>query len=283
MPRGEARTESPPSCSEPWASPVFRWAGSKRKLIPILMANTPSHYNRYFEPFAGSACLLFALKPASGVLNDINQDLVDSYDLIRRHPRLLARELHALPRTKREYYRQRSLDTTKIDEFQRAVRFVYLNRYCFNGVYRTNRDGRFNVPRGKRTGKIPEESKFYRCAVGLRNVELRSLDFEACLKDVKRGDFVYLDPPYSTTDRARYGEYGYASFQPIDVPRLVETLKHLDIVGAKFLLSYAGGSYTQDAFSQWHCKTIQVRRHVAGFVDHRTSVCELIVSNYEAE
>ena len=246
------------------------------------MSSAPEGYTRYFEPFAGSACLLFALKPESAVLNDINEHLVGSYEVLRDHPRLLARGVHSLPQTKREYYRQRSIDTDEIDDLERAIRFVYLNRHCFNGVYRTNREGRFNVPRGDRTGNIPAERSFYRCSVVLRDTELRALDFEECLADVKKRDFVYLDPPYSTSDRARYGEYGYASFQPIDVPRLAIVLKRLDRCGAFFLLSYAGGEDVENAFSEWNCRSIRVRRHVAGFVDHRTTVKELLVSNYDS-
>lgn len=264
----------------PWADPILRWAGSKRKLVPTLLQNTPKTFGRYFEPFAGSACYLFALRPTEAVLNDINDQLVESYKVLKRHPRLLARAVHSLPVTKREYYRQRSLDASRIDDFQRAVRFIYLNRNCFNGVYRTNRAGEFNVPRGNRTGSVPDESKFYRCSVALRDVELRSVDFEECLADATKGDFVYLDPPYSTTDRARYGEYGYASFQPIDVPRLADVLQQLDSAGVRFLLSYSGGNTSKKAFKHWVCKTVKVRRHVAGFAGSRGNVHELLVSNF---
>jgi len=267
--------------SEAWASPILRWAGSKRKLIPKLLTSAPTNYKRYFEPFAGSACFMFALRPNPAILNDINPHLIESYEVLRHHPRKLSRAVHALPKTEREYYRQRSRDVSKLGEFERAIRFIYLNRHCFNGVYRTNRNGDFNVPRGKRTGNIPEEAKFYRCAIALRSVELRSMDFVECLADVKGGDFVYLDPPYSTSDRARYGEYGYASFQPIDVPRLVNTLTDLDNLGAHFLLSYAGGAEVERAFRPWSCEKIKVRRHVAGFAGHRGSVSELLVSNYD--
>ena len=247
------------------------------------MANSPERYRRYIEPFAGSACLLFALRPGKAVLNDINNELVSAYRILRDHPRLLARGVHALPQSKREYYKQRAKDVDELSDLDRAIRFVYLNRHCFNGVYRTNREGRFNVPRGDRTGSIPTEQSFYRCSIVLRDTQLKSVDFEECLAKVKKGDFVYLDPPYSTSDRARYGEYGYASFQPIDVPRLVEVLRRIDQVGASFLLSYAGGDDEELAFSRWSCRAIRVRRHVAGFADHRGTVSELLVSNYEAQ
>jgi DNA adenine methylase len=268
---------------EPWTSPILRWAGSKRKLLPTLMTNAPASYGRYIEAFAGSACLLFALHPKSAVLNDINEQLIESYTVLRDHPRLLARGVHSLPSTKKEYYRQRSLDASALTPLDRAIRFIYLNRNCFNGVYRTNRQGVFNVPRGKKTGSTPREQDFYRCSVALRYTDLRALDFEGCLADVKKSDFVYLDPPYSTSPRPRYGEYGYASFQPIDVARLVGVLRRLDSLGAYFLLSYAGGRSVQRSFTEWNCQSIRVRRHVAGFVDHRTVVDEILVSNYDPQ
>ena len=267
----------------PWSPPILRWAGSKRKLVPTLMTNAPANYKRYIEAFAGSACLLFALHPKSAVLNDINEQLIESYSVLRDHPRLLARGVHALPNTKREYYRQRSLDTSTLQPLDRAIRFIYLNRNCFNGVYRTNRQGVYNVPRGKKTGNIPSEQEFYRCSIALRDTDLRALDFETCLADVKKGDFVYLDPPYSTSSRPRYGEYGYASFQPIDVTRLVNVLQTMDQRGAHFLLSYAGGKSVKRSFSGWNSQSIRVRRHVAGFVDHRTVVDEILVSNYDPQ
>lgn len=266
-----------------WADPVLRWAGSKRKLVPVLLEVAPSNYQRYIEPFAGSACFLFALRPPQAVLNDINPHLIEMYEVLRRHPRRLARGVHALPATKCEYYRQRSLGTVELGDLQRAIRFVYLNRFCFNGVYRTNRQGHFNVPRGERTGGVPHESKFYRCAVAIRGADLRAIDFEACLHDVQKDDFVYLDPPYSTSDRARYGEYGYASFQPVDMSRLVDVLKQIDAAGARFLLSYAGDPEVEKALGKWNLKAIDVRRHVAGFAGHRTKVRELLVSNYKFE
>ncbi len=272
-----------PSSTEPptpWSPPILRWAGSKRKLVPTLMTNAPDNYERYIEAFAGSACLLFALHPKRAVLNDINVHLIESYTVLRNHPRLLARGVHALPNTKSEYYRQRSLDTSTLAPLERAIRFIYLNRNCFNGVYRTNRLGVFNVPRGKKTGSIPSEKEFYRCSVALRDTDLRAMDFENCLADVKKGDFVYLDPPYSTSSRPRYGEYGYTSFQPIDVTRLVGVLRRLDQLDAFFLLSYAGGKAVKRSFGEWNCRSIRVRRHVAGFVDRRAVVDEILVSNY---
>jgi DNA adenine methylase len=190
-----------------WTPPLLRWAGSKRKLLPELMRHVPEAFERYVEPFAGSGCLFFSLRPRKAVLGDINSELIETYRTIAKHPKLVARSLHALRGDKRTYYRLRDHYAPE-SPVDRATRFVYLNRHCFNGVYRINRAGRFNVPRGNRTGGIPSEAEFYRCSIALRGTELRAGDYRTCLADIGSGDFVYLDPPYASRRRNTHGEYG---------------------------------------------------------------------------
>jgi DNA adenine methylase len=177
------------------------------------------------------------------------------------------------------YYRIRDCDVTNLTSIGRAAHFIYLNRYSFNGVFRTNKHGHFNVPKGRNTGSVPSEAQFYRCAFGLRNADLRAADFAECLSDVQRGDFVYLDPPYSTSVRPTYGEYGYGSFENKDLSRLVDCLRQIDAAGAVFLMSYSMTSGIQKEISKWSYLSIPVRRHVAGFSRFRLPVTELLVSN----
>lgn len=267
------------SAMTPWASPVLRWAGSKRQLLPRLLHAIPKTFGRYVEPFAGSATLFFALRPSLAVLGDLNSELVQAYTIIKRHPRIVHRGIASLPNTARYYYRSRSVSPHLLTPMERAVRFVYLNRFCFNGVYRTNRRNEFNVPRGKSTGALPSEASFYRVSVALRNADLRAGDFVTTLSDLRPSDFVYLDPPYDT-GRRRHGEYGYGSFSAEDFGRLVELLQWIDKVGAMFLLSYADTSPVRGLTGQWRQQRVRVRRHVAGFARHRSTVRELLVSNY---
>lgn len=265
-----------------WERPLLRWAGSKRRLVPTLQTIAPAKWNRYVEPFVGSACLFFALRPISAILGDRNEHLINAYDVLRQHPRILARQVHALPMTENEYYRVRAIPFKELTDFDRAVHFVYLNRLCFNGVYRTNRKGEFNVPLGSNTGGIPSEQHFYRCSIALRNAVLNPGDFESTCALASKGDFVYLDPPYSSKTRAGYGEYGYDSFQEIDMPRMMKTLRTLDAKGCYFVLSYC---FTEQILrtmrERWNVKKLKVRRHVAGFSEHRANVYEILVTNYE--
>lgn len=269
------------SVTHPWTKPILRWAGSKRRLIPTLMAAMPLEFNRYIEPFAGSACLFFATHPTSALLGDVNSSLIECYKILRSHPRKLSRAVRTMKFEKSEYYRIRAIKPSTLNAFERASRFVYLNRLCFNGVYRTNRTGEFNVPFGSHQGEAPSEHDFFRCSYALRSAELFTGDFEDCISNSRKGDFVYLDPPYSSTARPRYGEYGYESFQPLEISRLRTALQLLDDRNVRFLLSYSDTVPHRNAFVDWKTHSLSVRRHVAGFTVHRNIVPELLISNFD--
>lgn len=266
--------------SQKLLKPMFRWAGSKRKLLPILLENLPI-FNRYLEPFAGSACLFFALGPQKAVLSDMNRELIHAYIIVRDNPSEVANALRKMPRSKSHYYHLRSQTTEMMSAADRAARFLYLNRYCFNGVYRTNRKGFFNVPIGVRTGNLPRQDDLELWADALRNARLLSGDFGVCLTEVKKGDFVYLDPPYCKPGTRNRGEYGYDSFSESDLPRLRTWLAEIHKRGANFLLSYRYSTAVKESFSDWNRRTVIAKRHVAGFVSARASVRELLIANYD--
>jgi DNA adenine methylase len=264
----------------PWCRPILRWAGSKRHLVPLLLRSLPANFERYVEPFAGSACLFFALYPQRALLGDINADLMNVYETLRAHPRRLAATVKSIRHSKQTYLRIRSASPNRNDPLKRAAHFVYLNRHCFNGVYRTNRMGRFNVPMGTNTGAMPTDGAYFRCSVALRKAKFVTADFETTCALAGRADFVYLDPPYSSSERPRYGEYGYESFQPLDLGRLKTVLESLDGRGCSFLLSYADSRKVRHHLRRWSIRPLLVRRHVAGFVAHRAVAQEVLVSNY---
>lgn len=138
------------------AVPFLRWAGSKRKIIPILLDLAPAKFARYVEPFAGSACLFFALRPAQAILSDINVELINTYQTLKANVEGVIKHLSLLNCGEEEYYRIRSQANSKMTNEKRAARFIYLNRFCFNGLYRTNKQGKFNVPYGAhKAGNLP--------------------------------------------------------------------------------------------------------------------------------
>src|SRR5947208_694046 len=131
--------------SDAGIAPLLRWAGSKRKLIPQLLRHVPEGFDRYIEPFGGSACLFFALRPDRAIIADLNQELIETYRTLRSHPKLVHRAVFNMPRTKRYYYAIRDRTPQALSDVEKAARFLYLNRNCFNGVYRLNHAGCFNV------------------------------------------------------------------------------------------------------------------------------------------
>jgi len=188
-------------------------------------------------------------------------------------------ELAKMPVSRESYYRLRALEPSRLGTAKRAARFIYLNRNCFNGVYRTNRLGQFNVPFGSRLGASPDQKTLASFAKVLEKVDLRAGDFEQTLEAASADDFVYLDPPYSSVERKCYGEYGYDSFNCSDIPRLLDCVRRLDRVGARVLLSFNSAIDLRIHLPGWSSTRIRVRRHVAGFAKGRREVEEVLISN----
>lgn len=260
--------------------PLFRWAGSKRKILPYMKKYLPENYNRYYEPFCGSACLYFDERPGKAVLSDMNSELINAYKMVRDNHLIVHDFLSNLIVNPDEYKRIRSLDERSLEPHERAARFIYLNKLCFNGVYRTNLQGKFNVPMGVRTGTIPRLDELLEYSKVLKDVEFISGDFESVIAKAVKGDFIYLDPPYSKPESRKRGEYGPDSFDFNDVERLIDSLKSAEMRGVYFLLSYCESDELLERIpSGWTVEEISVRRHVAGFHQHRRMVGEVLISN----
>lgn len=257
--------------------PILRWAGSKRKLLPHILPCIPKGTVRYIEPFAGSCCVFLALRPKKAILGDRNSALIQTYKTIRKAPEAVSLAVSGMPATEQFYYELRASPENQMDDVYKAAKFVYLNRHCFNGVYRTNKNGVFNVPRGTKAGVIPTLENFQAFARALRKASLRAVDFEECLGVASAGDFVYLDPPYSPPNARFRGEYGYGSFCNTDIERLVAAIKAADERGASILLSYI--PEIESALPGWHSHCLSVRRSVAGFNHQRAIVTEMLFSN----
>jgi DNA adenine methylase len=262
--------------------PIFRWAGSKRQLLGKLHDRFANMGGKYLEPFCGSACLFFEIEPQSAVLGDLNADLIQAYRVVRSDPSLVIECLNRLPKGKRSYYQIRGLNPLSLSSGERAARFLYLNHYCFNGLYRTDLRGHFNVPfsHSQRQKPIKCETVFRSAAV-LGNATLLHGDFEHTLDLATAGDFVYLDPPYVTTSRRVFGDYCKDSFGTKDLGRLVTCLNDLDRRGVNFVLSYAYLGEARRLFSKWNVVLVKTRRNIAGFAGARKQAVEILASNFE--
>jgi len=183
------------------------------------------------------------------------------------------------------YYRWRAKDFAPEDVEARALRFLYLNRNCFNGIYRTNLDGGFNVPFGGKAGKpvgALGRDDFMRAAAHLRRARLVAGDFTRTLALAKKGDFVYLDPPFAVSSRRVFTQYGEKAFDTSDVDRLAKELRRLNNLGAEFLVSYADCTEARLLAAEWSATKLFVRRNVAGFSGHRRTAGEWLISNCES-
>jgi DNA adenine methylase len=264
----------------PQNPPFLRWAGSKRRLVPTLAKYWDSDAGCYLEPFMGSAVLFFALQPKRAVLGDINDRLVETFQVVRDSPTRVAALLANYPRRKRLYYRLRR--THFRGRIQRAAQFIYLNRYCFNGLYRTDRAGRFNVPYSPlKTGQLPRVGDLHSVSKVLSGATVLQSDFEAIALRAKRGDFVYLDPPYAVENRRIFRQYAGHLFGSSDLGRLKEVMRRLDDRGARFVVSYALSSESLALATGWHSKRFRTQRNISGFAKHRREAVELVISNFE--
>lgn len=265
----------------PVGGAFLRWAGSKRKLLPRLLAKAPEHFDRYIEPFAGSACLFFALRPEEAVLGDINKELIGTYVEIRDRVEEVIERLTHLHRSESRYYEMRVINPDTLPSSDRAVRFIYLNRFCFNGLYRTNLQGQFNVPYGgSRSGQIPSAEFLRECAVALRGVTLMAASFEDTLSIVRQGDFVYLDPPYCIRSRRVFNEYSNAAFGSEQLRALRGHLDRLDQMGVEFLVSYGHSSEALELGRGFNCRQMVVQRQIAGFATDRRKSREVLITNF---
>lgn len=259
--------------------PLIRWAGSKRKLLPELLCRVPEDFDRYIEPFCGSACLFFELSDKKAILSDINDELINSYKQLKID-RGIREKLVALPATEHQYYKLRELNQDELSRNERAVRFLYLNRYCFNGIYRTNSSGKFNVPIGSRTGGFPSQERFEAVRKKLMKARLMTADYKKVLKQVQKGDFVYMDPPYSKSEKFT-GEYGVGSFNVSKLPEFITILDDIHEKGAKFLFSYRSCKDTAEKLNEkYRVERVRVMRHIAGFKTEWNEVEEILVRNY---
>ncbi len=258
-------------------SSPLRWAGSKKRLLKKLCERSPKRFIRYIEPFAGSAVLFYALKPREAVLSDINSDLIDFYRALRRSPIELHNGLSRIPRSKDDYLEARSR-FVDLQGLCRSSHFWYLNRCCFNGIYRTNRNGVFNVPFGSKLPAFPTLSEAVAWSKALHSCDLLCTSFGRTIESADAGDFVYLDPPYARRQQRDRGEYGPYAMQPEEMWMVIESALRAADRGVKVLISY-NIDLAADLLG-WRREIINVRRDVSALATGRNTVSEFLFSNY---
>jgi DNA adenine methylase len=260
--------------------PFLRWAGSKRRLLGLL-ESAWGGTGRYIEPFVGSGALFFRIEPDQGIISDINADLIDTLCTLSSRPKQVFEAANGVLPGRDWYNAVRSLRPRQLGKIDRAARFIYLNRHCFNGLYRTNASGEFNVPYGPhRTGPLPSEEHLTAASRLLRRAKIVCGDFERVVRgSVRRGDFVYLDPPYAVRNRRMFRQYDASTFGLEDLERLRVLLREIDSRGAVFVLSYAFSKEAIDLSRRWKSVRVSVNRNIAGFASDRRRAIELLITN----
>lgn len=265
-------------------APFLRWAGGKARLLPALHAAMPGEFGRYYEPFLGGGALFWSLQHPSDqcVLGDLTDDLVDAYQQLRDRPEALIEQLRSLEgdTSKDAYLALRASDPA--GPLERAARFIALNRTCFNGLYRVNASGRFNVPWGQLKNPTICNAPLLRAdAVKLAGTDIRRGGYAETSADAQRGDFVYLDPPYipasSTSNFAAYAKEG---FGPAEQEQLAAHVRDLTSRGVRVMLSNSDTPLTRSIYADLDLHTVSVRRSISAKSSARGTVTEVLGVNY---
>lgn len=263
--------------------PVLKWAGGKSRSLPDILAALPDEIDTYYEPFIGGAAVFFALagekRFKKAVLGDRNRALIEMYKGLKKDPEGIIKVLGTYVHNQDEYYRIRSLDPKTLDPSERAARMIFLNKTGYNGLYRVNSRGEFNVPFGRyKKPNFCDEEGLRAASRALSRVTLVVGDFDKVSKDAKAGDAVYFDPPYDPVSKtANFTAYHHEEFGKEDHARLKDAFARLAARDVAVVLSNSDTKFTNDLFADWKPKKINVTRPINSKATHRGTVRELLV------
>jgi len=262
--------------------PFLKWPGGKRWLVLKYNEILPTSYNHYFEPFLGGGAVFFYLQPKEATLSDVNHDLIATYTIMRDMPDKLASLLaqHEKNHSAEYYYRIR--ETEYSDAVQAAARFMYLNRACFNGMYRVNKEGKFNVPIGTKTNFTYDMDSFVYYSDILKKADLTEGDFAKIIQRAEKNDFVFADPPYTVSKRQNsFIKYNDRLFTWADQNRLFEALYAAKSRGATVISTNANNEEIKTLYSShgFYTKTVQHYSLISGKADKRREQEELLISS----
>ena len=271
--------------------PFVKWAGGKRQVMAEIKKYLPEKYNTYYEPFVGGGAVFFELAPKKAVLNDYNKELMNVFECIKDEAKFekMCNELnhHEANHSEEYYYEIRDKDRdkskfNKLADYKRAARTIYLNKACFNGLYRVNSKNEFNVPFGKKNQVNTYEGQnlgIVHCILNFNDIELMSCDFEEAVKKAKKGDFIYLDPPYDS-DTTTFNDYTENGFGKEEQKRLFEVFKDLDKRGCYVMLSNHNTKLINELYKDYNKHVIKAQRNINANGKKRGKIEEVIITNY---
>jgi len=268
--------------------PFVKWAGGKTSLLPVILERVPYNIGTYFEPFVGGGALYFALGSNKAQLSDINEELINLYNVVKTDVDNLIEELKKYRKNNSVdyYYKIRKEDREKgykdWTPLERAARTLYLNKTCWNGLYRVSSKGYFNVPYGGyKNPSIIDESNLRSCSIVLCDTIVDVLSFECVVGVAKKGDFVYFDPPYAPLDETSFTSYTKEDFGREDQVKLKETCDELNAAGVRFMLSNSHTEFILDLYKAYRIDIVRAPRSINSKGDGRGKVKEVLVMNYE--
>ncbi len=274
----------------PLVEPVLKWVGGKRQLLKDIEIHIPRKFSTFYEPFLGGGAVLFHLQPHKAVVNDINEELINVYTVIRDNVEELIEDLKKHKNEAEYFYNIRELDRDKeaynrLSSIKKASRLIYLNKTCYNGLFRVNQQGEFNTPFGRyKNPNIVNEvtlravSNYFIKA----QITFKCIDFEESVKGIRKGSFVYFDPPYDpVSDSANFTGYDKGGFDRDEQIRLKQLCDKLNNRNVKFLLSNSATEFILDLYKDYNIAIVKAKRAINSRGDKRGEVNEVLVKNYE--
>lgn len=271
-------------------APVLKWVGGKRQLLDTLTPLLPKRITSYCEPFVGGGALLFNMQPNCAYINDINEELIRVYSVIKNDVEPLIVALQEYKNEADFFYSVRDWDRDRIkyaslSDIEKAARILYLNKTCYNGLFRVNNSGEFNSPFGNYRNPNIVNAPTLRAVSSYLNsatVTLTSMDYAQVLETLPRGTFVYLDPPYDpVSDTASFTGYSKGGFSRDEQIRLRECCDALTKRGLKFMLSNSSTDFIREQYAAYNIITVQAKRAINSVSTKRGEVDEVVVRNYE--
>lgn len=273
------------------ARPFLKWVGGKNQLLSSFRAYYPKEYGKYFEPFLGGGAVFYDLQPSQAVLNDINTSLIGAYRDIKSQPESVIKELKKLNKKysllsqnekKEFYYEIRTAFNKSSTSLRRTAYLIFLNKTCYNGMYRENSSGKFNVPFGTyKKPTILDEENILAVSNLLRKATLLSGSFKEAVKSAKKGDFVYFDPPYyPATKTANFTGYNSNGFLEKEQGELRDLFIELDKKGCFVMLSNSYGDYISKLYKGYHQQIVTANRAINSKGAGRGKVKEYLILNY---
>ena len=273
--------------------PFVKWAGGKRQILDKLNQYIPNNYNCYYEPFIGGGALFFDLAPKKAVINDSNKELMNVYEVLCDHTKYtkMCKVLNEYEANHSEefYYEIRNLDKEKkferLSDYKKAARTLYLNKSCFNGLYRVNSKGQFNVPfnKNKKVNTYDGENLLtIHMHLNMNDITIQNIDFEESVKTAQKGDFVYFDPPYDS-DTSTFNSYTEEGFGKEEQIRLAKVYKELDEKGVYVMLSNHNTLLINELYKDYNIHIIEAKRSINSKGNKRGTVEEVIITNYDKD